>query len=76
MHKFALDTPTLTDPAHMVSYDCLGSYSSFIDTAAASIGTYSDMLTYFDRNPEDMWMIGWGKVSHHSENSSKFLQSS
>ena len=48
MHKFALDTPTLTDPEQMVSYDCTGSYSSFIDTAASAFATYSDMLTYID----------------------------
>ena len=48
MFKFALDTPTLTNPTHMVSYDCLGYYSAFIDTPAASIGFFSDMLTYLD----------------------------
>ena len=48
MHKFALDTPTLTDPSKMVSYDCLGAYSAFIDTPVAAIGTYSDFLAHYD----------------------------
>ncbi|CDW85390.1 lanc-like protein 2 [Stylonychia lemnae] len=68
MHKFALDTPTLTDPEKMMSWDCVGQYSSFIDTAASAIATYSDMLTYIDGQEENMWMIGWGKISHKTEN--------
>eukprot|EP00347_Sterkiella_histriomuscorum_P003864 403362648 len=76
MHKFALDTPTLTDPEQMVSYDCTGQYSSFIDSAASSIATYSDMLAYFDDSSfatlEKMWMIGWGKISHKTDNKSHY----
>ena len=73
MLKFALDIPTLTDPEKMVSYDCLGKYSSFIDSAASSLGIFSDFITYIDGKEDQMWMTGWGKVSHKSENQVKFL---
>jgi hypothetical protein len=61
MHKFALDTPTLTDPDQLVSYDCMGYYSAFVDSVSAAIGTYADFLANVD-TPEKMWMFGWGKV--------------
>lgn len=73
MHKFALEIPTLTDPEKMLSYDCLGQYSSFIDSAASSIATYSDLITYIDGREDQMWMIGWGKLSHHTQQKISFL---
>jgi hypothetical protein len=49
MHKVALDTPTLTDPDHMVSYDCTGNYDAFIDSVASAIGGYSDFLANLEK---------------------------
>lgn len=70
MHKFALMTPELTDPSSLLSYDCLGSYSAFVDSVAGAIGTYADFL-YNIETPENMWMFGWGKVSTPLNHSKK-----
>ena len=63
----------------MLSFDCLGQYSSFLDSAASAIATYSDMLTYFDETEGkeigQMWMIGWGNISHKTQNKSKYHMS-
>jgi len=70
MHKVALDTPTLTDPDHMVSYDCTGNYDTFIDSVASAIGGYSDFLANL-AHPEDMGMLGWGKLFTKSSKGEK-----
>ena len=67
MHKLALDNPLLTDPEHMVSYDCLGVYSAFVDSVSSSIGTYSDFLAHIE-DPENMSMMGWGFMNHKRGN--------
>ncbi len=73
MFKFALDTPTLSDPSHMVSYDCLGEYSAFIDSKAAGIGFFSDMLELADKGKDaEMWMIGWSGPK--AEKKTQFLK--
>jgi len=60
MHKFALDTPLLSDPDQLVNYDCLGMYAAFHDTATSTIATYSDFLTWVDVDLGKMWMLGFG----------------
>ncbi len=62
MHKFALHTPTLTDPDQYENYDCLGVYAAFNDTPASIITTYADFLTNIDKDLGNMWMLGFGQV--------------
>jgi hypothetical protein len=62
MHKFALNTPSLTDPDTYESYDCLGLYAAFHDTPASVIATYSDFLAHIDGDLGAMWMLGFGTV--------------
>ena len=70
-----LNTPTLSDPSLMVSYDCLGSHSAFVDSAAAAIGTFADLLGELDGTGEGVWMLGWGKPTIKSQyKGSKFLE--
>jgi hypothetical protein len=62
MHKFALDTATLTDPALFENYDCIGVFAAFHDTPASVIATYSDFLGNVDNDLGQMWMLGFGDV--------------
>lgn len=62
MYKFALDTPSLTDPAKYENYDCIGMYAAFHDTPASSIATFGDFLANFDGDLGNMWMLGFGDV--------------
>lgn len=66
MHKFALDTPTLTDPLRYENYDCIGQYAAFHDTPTSSISTYSDFLAHIDGDLGSMWMLGFGDVPKKS----------
>lgn len=62
MHKFALNTPQLTDPELLENYDCIGLYAAFHDSPASIIGTYSDFLAHVDGDLGQMWMLGFGTV--------------
>lgn len=66
MHKYAIDKPQLTQRSKMVSYDCLGSNSAFLDTSATLIGVYADWLAHSNQI-ENMSMLGWGKMTYKSK---------
>lgn len=72
MHKFALNTPALTDPETLVSYDCIGQYVAFHDTFTSTISTYSDFLANVNGDLGKMSMLGFGEITKHSDHNPIF----